>query len=173
MNYISEQVPLTLMKHLNSLTNDGFISFSNPKMIDFLLMVELIKDIDNERLDLFDGKFEYRYSTDELFKKLFAKYTSPDITDEPNNNSYNLIRIMMHQMFVIESVTFKQFFEEVYSPNVNVYRYVLRMTFFTWPVVAVWLVSHKLAGHLSEMLLVVIKTPLNHIGKTIYEYFKK
>ena len=65
------------------------------------------------------------------------------------------------------------FFEEAFLPNVNVYKFVLRMTFVSWPIAVLWLVTHRLCGHFMEIILTMYKKPLNLMAKFVYDYFRK
>ena len=149
-------------------------SFDNPDLHDYLQLVIFNHWLGNGQIKLFGGKFDDNYSADELLDNLIAKYKEPGFEIDHSIYKYEtLTAIMYNRIFVLKDVSFKQFFEEAFLPSVNVYKFVLRMTFVSWPIAMLWLVTHKLGGHFVEIILNVYKKPLNLMAQFIYNYFRK
>lgn len=149
-------------------------SFNNPDLQQYMQLVMFNNWLGNKQIQLFGGKFDDYCNTEGLLDNLIAKYKEPGFEIDNSIFKYEtLTAIMYNRIFVLKDVTFKQFFEEAFLPNVNVYKFVLRMTSISWPIVILWLVTHKLCGHFVEIIFTIYKKPLNLAAKYIYDYFRK
>ena len=149
-------------------------SFNNPDLQQYMQLVMFNNWLSNNQIALFGGKFDDNYIVDSLMDNLIAKYKEPGFEIDRSIFKYEILTVIMYnRIFVLKDVTFKQFFEEAFLPNVNVYKFVLRMTFVSWPIALLWLVTHKLGGHFVEIILSVYKKPLNLMAQFIYNYFRK
>lgn len=149
-------------------------SFNNPDLQQYMQLVMFNNWLGNNQIALFGGKFDDNYIVDSLMDNLIAKYKEPGFEIDRSIFKYEILTaIMYNRIFVLKDVTFKQFFEEAFLPNVNVYKFVLRMTFVSWPIAVLWLVTHRLCSHFMEIILTVYKKPLNLAAKYVYDYFRK
>ena len=148
-------------------------SFNNSDLQQYMQLVMFNNWLGNNQIALFGGKFDNNYSVDSLMDNLIVKYKEPGFEIDRSIFKYEILTaIMYNRIFVLKDVTFKQFFEEAFLPNVNVYKFVLRMTFVSWPIAVLWLVTHRLCGHFVEIILTMYKKPLNLLAQFVSDYFR-